>query len=366
MYLITIAITFLPLFLVEENIIKPRDKKRVIKYLYFFSALFLVLLACLRDNTLGNDVRNYMSVYFVNSRTHELGFWVLIDIVRFFIRDFQVFISINSILSLVPILISFYIISKRKWLSLLMFQALYLYASSFSLLRQFLAIGWVMLAMIVLKLYFERSNKLSVKGKVSYIVISMILILIGSLFHYSSLAMLILPIIAIIERRYYLIILFALAGLIMFFFREPIISFIVLNVFETKDLYLDFQPEIGVFPVLQFSAILINQFIYRIKSRELTFIKNEKEYLFVTNLAVLWLLTILAFSWFPNLARVTMYITMVMCAFLPNFVEYKVRTYLLIIVAFISYYWFSLNYRDYQGIYPFRWIRNTWLSEHLQ
>ena len=102
MYLITIAITFLPLFLVEENIIKPRDKKRVIKYLYFFSALFLVLLACLRDNTLGNDVRNYMSVYFVNSRTHELGFWVLIDIVRFFIRDFQVFISINSILSLVP------------------------------------------------------------------------------------------------------------------------------------------------------------------------------------------------------------------------------------------------------------------------
>lgn len=353
MYIILSIFTFFPLFLVEEDLLNIKNKSNKIKWYYLLSSILLIVFAIFRHPKLGHDLKNYLHAFNNNKFLFEIGYNYLIEIVKFFGGNFQVFIGTVSIISLIPILASFYYISNKKWLSLLMFQSLYHYAASFSLLRQFISIGLIMIATIIIKYYFAHEFELSKYKKILLLLLITLIILISSLFHFSSLFMLILPIIILVGKRYYYIVGLGVIGIILFIFRDVIIDLVVVNYFG-KEYYANKPIEIGLFPILLFSSILFNQFIYRIKSTEILFLKHENEYRFVTNLAFVWLIFIFIFSWFPVFARITMVVSIMMCAFLPNFINYKKPIYVFLIFGLLVYSFFSYSYRDYQGIYPYQ------------
>lgn len=351
-YFIGLFLTTIPLFLIEEGIINSGKNRKYIVWILFITSIFiLIFIGYFRDISIGIDLKNYYHLFEINYRSFEKGYTLFIDVLRQYSSSFTMFKDIFSFLF--PFAIGLFIgfVSRRKWLSLFLFQTLYLYVSTFSLLRQYLATVGIIIALVFIYHHLK-----SVENKWMFLGFSVIFILLSSLFHYSALFLLILPMVALVERRYILIIIYALFGLVLFFFRDPIIDFMLTTFFPTKGYYANFEPEIGLFPILQFSLILMNQFLYRIKSREDEFLAHEKEYLFVTNLAIVWLITIFTFSWFPNLARITMYISLIMCAFLPNFMKYKRTTYILIMLVLVAYYAFSLIYRDYQGVYPYMFM----------
>lgn len=351
-YFLVLFITVIPLFLIEEGILVClKYKNNILNLLWTIDIFIFVIIGISRSMEVGIDLKAYLYYFDSNYRFFESGYVILTDLVRNFSDNF---ILLRNILAFVIPLsygIVVFSISKKKWLSSLLFQALYLFVSSFSLLRQFIAISIVLVSLLMLKQYLENKRLNRVK-----LLFSVILILIGSFFHYSALAMIILPIISLIERRYYLILIYFFVGLVLFIFKDSIIQFMLTTFFPTKHYYSNFQPEIGIFPILQFSLIILNQFLYRIKSCEDEFSEQEQEYLFFTNLSIVWFITIFIFSWFPNLARITMYVSMSAVVFLPNFMKYKKSTYLIIIIVLTIYYIFALFYRDYQGVFPYHFI----------
>lgn len=360
MYFIVLALSVIPLFLVEEELFtfKKYNKSTLIKWLFFISVLLFILIAVFRTNNVGIDLENYKIYFDKKIIIHEYGYAQYQVWFHNLNKNFHDYMAFTSIITLLPIFVAIYFISSKKWLSLLMFQTLYHFVASFSLLRQFMAIALVMLAMMLIKIYLNKEDNqtISVNQRIILLLGSAILIIIAGLFHYSAYAMLGLLIVPFIKKRYWIIIAIFILSAILFVFRSEIIHFIILTFFKSKISHLDLGIEIGIFPILQFSLIILNQYIYYRKSLNDSTLKLDNEYWFVTNLSVLWLGFIFLFSWFPIFSRVTMYVSIILTAFLPKYMKYHKITYLAIITVLVSYYIFSLTLRDYQEIFPYQWV----------
>ena len=349
-YLILLALTVVPLFLVEEQWFSFKSNRKIILILYSLAVALLVGVAIIRANDVGIDTPNYYRYFLgVRDELFEVGYHFITTLGQDYFGQFYLFKVFVTLVTLLSIAISMYWISSKKWLSLLLFQTLYLYGASLSLFRQFLAIGLVMIGMVFLQHYFKQ------KSKLSYLM-SIVMILLGSLFHYSCATMLIIPILALVENRYKLVVSFIVLSFLLFVFKDTLISIVFNTLFKSRAYYASRAAIVGIVPVTQFILIFINQLLYRIKATESEFEANKSQYYFVTNLSIVWASILVLYSWFPPLARLNLYIYVIMCAMLPQFMKYRKRTYILIVIVLVMFYLFTLLRRDYQSIWAYHTI----------
>ena len=148
------------------------------------AAFILVLVAGLRGSSVGMDTEMYRRLYqFVKesssvnvvlnswqSGNTEIGYVIFEFIISRF-ADYQFFLMISAVISIVPVLIVIYNYSKNIWFSLFLYISFGLYTFCFTGLRQAIAMGLCMLAFIfsnkkklvpylifaVLAIFFHRS-----------------------------------------------------------------------------------------------------------------------------------------------------------------------------------------------------------------
>lgn len=170
-----------------------KKNRRSEKFFYILISLLIGLTVALRDQTMGPDTYNYLE-YFLkphNKLTRyqdselEPGLTIFNDIIHLVINDKYIYSFIVSTLSLFPI---FLLINKRSenvYLSLFIFisfsVASSLFILSFSMLRQFLALGlWAML----INYYMKNGERIDKK--------CIYLFMIMFCFHSSSIIVLLL------------------------------------------------------------------------------------------------------------------------------------------------------------------------------
>ena len=186
-----------------------KDKGRTEKLFYIFISLIIGLTVALRDQTMGPDTYNYLE-YFIkphNSLTRyqdnelEPGITILNDIIHLIIDDKYVYSFIVSTLSLFPIFLLVYKHSENLYLSLFIFISFSVSSSlfilSFSMMRQFLALGlWA----LMINYYMQNGERIDKK--------CIFLFLMMFCFHSSSLIVLLLYFIQnknITKRNYFIV-----------------------------------------------------------------------------------------------------------------------------------------------------------------
>ena len=205
------------------------SKKNKRNYLLFIFSV-LVLVASIRDYTVGTDLYYYYSKYYpefgstpwsdiqnvtLRNGEWEVGFCALCKILAGISPDVQFFIFVTSVITVVPFGIFIYRNSKDVVFSTSVYIGFCIYAQSFNIIRQMIACGIVVLGLELLK-----------RGRY---VLYILIVLFATLFHQTAIIALILVIFDIIHlnRNKIMIILFSL--LVFFALFNSIISSLVGN-----------------------------------------------------------------------------------------------------------------------------------------
>ena len=131
----------------------------------------LTIIGMLRNVSVGTDLTRYYGKYYPTfqnipwnklqsvtpSGDWELGFCALCKCLAMISPDVQLFIAVTSILSIVPYGIFIYKNSRDVVFSTIMYIAFHIYTQSFNVVRQAIAVGFVLLALDCLK----RKSRLS-------------------------------------------------------------------------------------------------------------------------------------------------------------------------------------------------------------
>lgn len=160
-FLILFLILFLWVFnnrvkFVVGNRVQSNDKKKV--YIVFIG-LIIFSFAALRNYTVGSDALTYLQRYsrFANAEwknifhisdkmMFEYGFAVINKLLSYISRNPRFFLIITVLFIVYSYCLAIYKYSEIPWLSFLIFITLGLFGSSLSALRQYIAIGIIILS----------------------------------------------------------------------------------------------------------------------------------------------------------------------------------------------------------------------------
>lgn len=175
------------IFLVTRNVGNPSDKKKILSVAY---CTFLILILGLRHPTMGVDLKNYLPSFHILSSyslqdafalssflNYEKGFVLLNVLIGKINESEQLFLFVCAFLSIAPIGYVFYKKSDLIELSYIFYLGLTSFIICFSGLRQGIAIGICFFASLFV---VERK-----------VISFLLLVLLGSTFHTSSLLFLI-------------------------------------------------------------------------------------------------------------------------------------------------------------------------------
>ena len=144
--------------------------------LYYSIIIFLVLLAGLRDISIGTDTSTYMEIYeWVSDESAkyiEPGWYYLNRVVYLLGGNFTILLTIVSILTLIPIIHVSKAYPQHRNEILFYYFSMYLYLNSFNGMRQYLAVS---IGFLALELF--RNNEVRK---------CLLFIFIAFLFHYSA------------------------------------------------------------------------------------------------------------------------------------------------------------------------------------
>ena len=184
---------FLFLFLLL-TVLFSRREKRASRWLLFLSAFALIAVAALRDLDVGTDtIHYYMSFHHMrdsNERGESLYYWL----VDFFSKysNYDVFMWFNYSVIIGGVAFIIYHLSDNSFFSLFLYVALGFYTQSFNIMRQYLAISAVFVAVY----YFSKNR--SKKGLLYFLLA----VFIASLIHRTSiLGLLFIPILYINNKN---------------------------------------------------------------------------------------------------------------------------------------------------------------------
>ena len=224
-----------------------------------------------------------------------------------------------------------------------LYQAFYLYLNSFNIIRQSIAMTFVLIAVYVL-LEFKSSKKQGV----------MFIGLIGlaTLFHSSALMFIILFPLKKYRPKAVQIAIILIGSIVIMIFRQPILTYVFTLI--NRPYYTDFSVDLGVSTIailmLMLSFLVTSDYIQKPLSSTGRFI---------TNLLIGTLFFNLFWAWFPNHARITMYVYLLLSVFYPNVLYeqkddkyYKFKLTSLVIVM-SGLYIFQMVFRDYSQVIPY-------------
>ena len=175
------------IFLVTRNVGDPSGKKKILSVVY---CTFLILILGLRHPTMGVDLKSYLPSFHILSSyslqdafalssflNYEKGFVLLNVLIGKINESEQLFLFVCALLSIAPVGYVFYKKSDSIELSYIFYLGLTCFLMCFSGLRQGIAIGICFFASLFV-----------VKRK---IIPFLLLVLLGSTFHTSSMLFLI-------------------------------------------------------------------------------------------------------------------------------------------------------------------------------
>lgn len=152
-----------------------------------FSFVVLFIVSALRADSVGRDHLTFKLAFLYEIsdyriadllKKYEIG-WMAVNLfVKDYFNDFQVVVAIAAMLTLYPIYLTMKKMSLHMGFAVLLYFLLFYYCLSFSLIRQFIAISFFVLAVY----YFEKNN----------MVKFIITIICAAMFHYSAFAMILM------------------------------------------------------------------------------------------------------------------------------------------------------------------------------
>jgi len=178
-FIISITFTYIAELKIKKN------KKRIGIFFLILALFTICIIAGLRDRTVGIDVSNYPLTIFklyveqgysfiqVERVTHIEPLFSIIILISSIFKNFNITLFLIEFCCALPIFI--YAYNKREKFSITFLIFIFLttmYAKSFNLIRQFIAISWIVLSIY----YFE--NKKYKKALFAYII--------AILFHYTA------------------------------------------------------------------------------------------------------------------------------------------------------------------------------------
>lgn len=204
--------------------VRLKDKKKTFVCLAFLST---VLLQSLRAEYVGGDMVQYLRGYTASARggwldpvfNFELIFRILIHTLAVFHVPRQGFIAIMSVLCQAPVFYFFYKRAKNPCLSILIYFTFGLFTFSFSGIRQMIAIGLFLLA--VLQAEDEQWLKFTA------------LILLAAMFHKSALIGIVVWPLSKIKVKNHIVHFLMLGAFIVEIFMAPAIIQVAATLFDS-------------------------------------------------------------------------------------------------------------------------------------
>lgn len=327
------------------SILSNKNKTKL-KYLFFFSAATIILTVALRADTMGPDTYNYLDYFmrphskvtYYQKNNVEPGITILNDLLRIFKANRYIYSFIISSLSLFPIMHLIYKYSANRIMSLFLFISFSVGASlfilSFSMLRQFLALG---ILALILNRYLDNNRKID-----KWIIILFILM---SCFHVSSLITILLFILDKVKlsKSFYYISSIA-SALVGFAIGEFLPTLRTLAIAMNKEFYLTTSTEnysYSIIPLLPYIGILIAMiYLLSLKSCNHLFIKGFYLAVIIGNIM----------NFGNNVERICAYFYLVSLLAIPYFfsrIKDEKTYYWVILICLISYYsykyWLVIN-----------------------
>ena len=333
-------------------------KRNKFPLLYWLIVIVLILVVALRDQTMGPDTYNYLD-YFVRPHNNltkyqdnelEPGITILNDIINLVVSDKYVYSFIISVLSLLPIFILIYKRSKNRYLSLFLFVSFSVGASlfilSFSMMRQFLALGlWALL----INCYMQNGEKIDRKCISLFVMMCF--------FHSSSLIVLLLLLIRkrMISKKIYFVSIIS-SVLIGFVIHKLMPLFLLLAIAIGKGFYfrtLNDDWSYSIIPTIPYVGLLLTMiYILPLKLCNHYYIKGLFLAVIIGNIM----------SFGNNVDRMCTYFYLLSILAIPYFFQQKCNKVikfilLILILGYFSYkYWNTLFIMDNEvwDIVPYR------------
>lgn len=329
------------MYFVFAYVIKMRKNKSLI---ISFIPLFILLM--LRDITVGNDTIQYINYFnmFGNMNINQLfllnfekGFVFLCKILYFVTSNQLIFLSCMSFFSLLGVYFFINKYSKMPWFSIWLFICLGFYGSCFNILRQVIAMNFLLMSI----------KYLSEKKFQSFILF----VLLASLFHKTALIFILLyPISRFEINKLYFTSLVFFATL-FYFFSDFLTNLFLQDIFS-KYQNSDIESGGGLFFIM---LISINVFCYLFGKNNIKRNKVNKIHFQMLNISLL--LQMLAFS-LPLATRLTSYFFISSIVLIPNVIAYqskKNKVYLTIIIQIFTFAFFlyKMTIGEISGIVPY-------------
>lgn len=219
---------------------------------------FLTIIAGFRSTEVGKDTLNYyLYFYRIQHGTFDSGYeplWQLLNISVFKLGgDFNHVTFIASILTLLPLYFAFIKESRYPFLSLFVYIAFNYYLSSFNIMRQMLAISWVLLALV----YYRREN-LEKYDNWKVVIFSLIAIM----FHYTAIIIVPLFVLINITQKYGNWVMIQIGSLIVGILLGPFLFSIATKFLPSYDQYEAREDSLGAF----INLVLLNAAFLGVKN----------------------------------------------------------------------------------------------------
>ena len=289
----------------------------------FVSFVILFVLAAFRDVSVGTDTVGYEMLFnrLVNGIDirQEFGWVYLNKLIIYFGGGFNYVLILASLLALIPV---FYVSKKysvNPMLSIFLYYSFYIYLQSFNIMRQTIAVGFVLVAYTFLLR----------KAYMNYFLI----VILASFFHITSLLCLPMVFVNKIPDKIpvYLILIFGSL------FLGTFLGNFIMNKAAFLFGYLHYLDKFDSGVGIGLFIVLVNVFsvfvIFTVKERD-TLFKMFIVYIVFVNLAVA----------VPFGYRIIFYFTIVQILFLPKFIKsnrFSIKKVVLIIVILYGYLCFS-------------------------
>lgn len=230
-YFIVNFILILVFWLITSTQNKNEFMKKMLP-VFFVSILAVnfILLLALRSPYIGIDTLNYLRRFRVYGQAdwalvvkdqQELGFSILIRIVSKFTDDFQWFLLIYAVITIIPIFAVIFRYSKMPFLSIMLFVAFDYYASTFTLMRQWIAISFCFLAY----------SRLREKKFIPYLI----LVLLAAQFHKTAYIFLPAYFVNFMKPGKITYIILAVLYVVIAIFKVPMYNFVQQMWYESEN-----------------------------------------------------------------------------------------------------------------------------------
>lgn len=339
-------------FILFFNFVLQYSQKRISrKVLIAVSGIVLWLTACLRAETLGADMGNYLKWYNLIAETPvaqwpemrkivtaEYGYILFCKILTILSISPRGFIIITSFLVLIGPLSLIYRYSSKPWISFWIFIVWGFYTAGFNIIRQSIGISIVCLAIPFI------IHKKPIKF--------IIMILLASCFHKTMCAFSLLYLAQLPRLRMVYWWCWGIANIILFFFSEKIIGVLLHNLFH----YEVYLTQVGtgnkggllIVSLAFFGVILLFQKYQKLSDT----IEISK---ISVSLAVSFSILTLSFGLMSRVATSCLFLMILFLPDMVNLFAYRSRpvvvTVLIVVTLFYGYYYI---YRlDYSNVFPY-------------